>query len=98
MTTRDGGGSPVAFARAPDTYWPDDGSDCRWCRTLLGPVSAAGPATADGVHGWRAERRTERRAERHIDGTRAWLERIRPVILPLAALTVLAALTLVTLG
>ncbi|WP_413760396.1 hypothetical protein [Streptomyces sp. MMBL 11-3] len=102
MTKRDEGGSPAVFARAPDASWPDDGSDCRWCRILLGPVSAVGSSTAQGVRRWRSERRAERRAGWNVggrtDSTRTWLERVRPVILPLAALTVLAALALAVLG
>jgi hypothetical protein len=92
MTTRDGGETPVAFARAPGAYWSDDESDCRWCRILLGPVPLMGmeSASPDGARG--------RHSERRVDGPRGWLERVRPVMLPLAAITVLAALTLVTIG
>ncbi|GHA09820.1 hypothetical protein GCM10010372_06890 [Streptomyces tauricus] len=91
MTTWDGDGPSVFFARVPGASWPDDESDCRWCSILLGPGFATGPA--------RTAREPVRRRPGHRTGrVRAWLERTRTVMLPVAAITVLAALTLVAMG
>ncbi|MFB9506496.1 hypothetical protein ACFFS2_14725 [Streptomyces aurantiacus] len=89
MTTCDEEGPSVVFAQVPGASWPGDEGDCRWCSILLGPGSAAGPAAA--------ERAPERRTEHRAEGSRTWLERTRLVILPVAAITVLAALVLVAL-
>ncbi|MFJ2259365.1 hypothetical protein ACIOKD_13670 [Streptomyces sp. NPDC087844] len=90
MTTCDGDGPSAFFAQVPGASWLDDESDCRWCSILLGPGQAAGPG--------RAERVPVRRPGRGTGRVRAWLERARTVMLPVAAITVLAALTLVALG
>ncbi|MFJ8934882.1 hypothetical protein ACIRL0_04085 [Streptomyces sp. NPDC102365] len=98
MTMGDGGGPPVFFARAPAAAWPDDGSDCRWCRILLGPAPASVAGSTPGEHGrvpftgW------------HSEGVRSRSERVRPRMMPrLAALTarvvpaVLAAVSVLAL-
>ncbi|MFE1797942.1 hypothetical protein ACFW9L_17510 [Streptomyces sp. NPDC059517] len=95
MTMCDEGGPPVFFARAPAGSWPDEGGDCRWCSILLGPTPvsrSAVPGSAPGEHG------RARSAEWRTDGLRTWPERVRPVMLPLAALTVLAVLALAVWG
>ncbi|MBQ0851345.1 hypothetical protein ACFU9Y_17080 [Streptomyces sp. NPDC057621] len=91
MTTWDGDGPSAFFAQVPGTSWPDDESDCRWCSILLGPGSVAGPGRAECAP-------VRRRPGARTGRVGAWLERTRPVMLPVAAITVLAALTLVALG
>lgn len=62
--------------------WED--GDCPWCRALLGPgLALAEPGVGHGraggpVRSWRA-------------GLPAWVRRARPVMVPMAALTVVAA-------
>lgn len=90
MTTCDEDRPSVVFAQVPGASWPDDEGDCRWCSILLGPGFAAGPA--------RARREAPRRTGHWTKGLRAWIERMRMVILPAAVLTILAALTLVAIG
>ncbi|MET7387003.1 hypothetical protein ACFYPT_12480 [Streptomyces sp. NPDC005529] len=89
-------------------------SDCRWCCELGSPVPVGGvtpaappgvgPATAScvaPVPGGRAERvasvptRGSSTALTHVYG---WIERTRVVIVPVAMITVLAALALVAMG
>ncbi|MFH8462883.1 hypothetical protein [Streptomyces sp. NPDC017991] len=91
MTTCDGDGPSAFFAQVPGVSWSDDESDCRWCSILLGPGSVAGPTRA-------ARAPVGRRPGHRAGRGRAWLERMRTVMLPVAAITVLAALTLVAMG
>ncbi|MEU7057996.1 hypothetical protein [Streptomyces sp. NPDC046197] len=60
--------------------WED--ADCPWCRSLLGP----GRALAEPDTGRRNDRSRPVGA-----GLPAWVERARLVIVPVAALTVVAA-------
>ncbi|WP_328492024.1 hypothetical protein OHS59_04190 [Streptomyces sp. NBC_00414] len=114
MTTCDEDGRSTVFAaRVPGGSRLDDESDCRWCRILLGPGfpgsgSVAGTVRAEPESVWRTGHCTRRvrawlgtvglRVWLDTLGVRAWLERTRTVMLPVAAITVLAALTLVTMA
>ncbi|MFD6298369.1 hypothetical protein ACFWFU_26510 [Streptomyces sp. NPDC060235] len=88
--------------------------DCRWCCALGAPEQtegvtstapscaepAAAPAAEPATHG-----RTERAATAATSGAApalthvyGWIERTRVVMVPVAMITVLAALTLVAMG
>ncbi|MET8247643.1 hypothetical protein ABZV31_26460 [Streptomyces sp. NPDC005202] len=64
--------------------WED--GDCPWCRSLLGPGRAL--AETD------TERRNDHPGVRGGKRLPAWVERARLVIVPVAALTVVAALVM----
>ncbi|GGN81065.1 hypothetical protein GCM10011579_067230 [Streptomyces albiflavescens] len=86
MKAWDGDEAPVVFARLTGAYWLGvEDSDSRWCRELV---------ECDCVH---AEAGSERRSDRRVlwGGSRlVWAERLRAVIVPLAAITVMAALAM----
>jgi hypothetical protein len=86
MKAWDGDEAPVVFARLTGAYWLGvEDSDCRWCREL-GDCGCV-PAEAG------SERRSDRPVLR--GGSRlVWVERLRVVIVPLAAITVMAALAM----
>ncbi|CAM5663836.1 hypothetical protein SALBM311S_04450 [Streptomyces alboniger] len=94
MTMWDDDGSPADFAGPTGADWLDGGeSDCGCCRFLPAPFSTDGILSARKPREGRGERSAAR-----CESVRARMERARIVMVPVAVITVLAALTMVAVG
>ena len=86
MTVWDEDGASTVFARLMGVYRQERGDgDCPWCRSLLGPH----PAPAEAARAGSGDRSPPREGV-----PRVWAGRLRRLMVPVAAVTVVAALLL----